>query len=156
MPGLNQGDDPLLPPPAYMMANKTLQSIGELMTNARSTIPSVLSHAPRNIEKHHNRFKAAEWKAWLTMYSIPCLTGHLPEPYLRNFVTLSHLFILATQHTLSYSDVDRIRQLAESFVTTYEDLYYSGRDANLKVCTVNIHYLLHLRKHILDNGPACY
>jgi hypothetical protein len=154
MAGLNQDDE--LPLPAYRMANRTLQGIGELMINARRNIPSALGHAPRNIEKYHNGFKAAEWKAWLTMYGIPCLTGHLPEPYLQNFVTLSHLFMLATQHTLSNGEVDKVGQLAELFVTTYEDLYYGGRCSNLKVCTVNIHYLLHLRKHIFDNGPACY
>jgi hypothetical protein len=90
------------------------------------------------------------------MYGIPCLTSYLPEPYLQNFVTLSYLFMLATQHTLLNGEVNKVRQLAELFVTTYEDLYYSGRCLNLKVCTVNIYYLLYLRKHIFDNGLACY
>ena len=142
--------------PAYRLSSKDLSSIGDTLVNAISTTPAALGHAPRSISKHYNGFKAAEWKAWLTLYGTPCLRPYLPDEYLQNFVVLGHLFTLATKQQLSQSEVDLIEGLCTSFLQSYELLYYQNNERRMKLCTVNFHYLMHLRQHLMDAGPACY
>ena len=142
--------------PEYRLSTQTLERIGAELEDAASCIPTSLGHVPRRVERHYNGFKAAEWKAWLTLYGIPCLVNRLPDAHLHNFVVLSEIFTLATKWQLSERDVDRIGELSSFFLQSYETLYYRGIPGRLRLCTVNFHYLAHLRQHILDAGPACY
>ena len=142
--------------PAHRLSTKTLQRVGAELEDATSAIPTSLWHAPRHVERHYNGFKAAEWKAWLILYGIPCLVNRLPDTHLHNFTVLSQIFTLATKHHLSKQDIDKIEELSASFLQSYETLYYGGIPDRLRLCTVNFHYLVHLRQHIIDAGPAYY
>ena len=66
----------------YVLNNTTWNEIGNLMHKARKTFPSYLGRPPRNIILHHVGYKAEEWAAWITMYSLPLLKNRLPIKYL--------------------------------------------------------------------------
>ena len=142
--------------PDYRLATQTLERIGAELEDAASSIPTVLGHATRRIERHYDGFKAAEWKACLTLYGTPCLVDRLSVAHLHILVVLSKIYTLATKQQLSEQDVDQIGELSTHFLRSYEELYYRGIPGRLRLYTVNFHYLVHLRQHILDAGPACY
>jgi hypothetical protein len=62
----------------YVLNNLTWKQIGQNMNDFRKQIPLEFGRPPRNIYKHHNGFKAAEWSDWITIYSIPLLLNRLP------------------------------------------------------------------------------
>ena len=109
--------------PDYRLSTQTLERIGAELEDAASSIPTVLGHAPKRIERHYNGFKAAEWKAWLTLYGTPCLVDRLPDAHLHNIVVLSQIYTLATKQQLSEQDVDLIGELSTHFLRSYEELY---------------------------------
>lgn len=133
-----------------------ISKISDTLQKSRAHIPSYLGHAPRSIDKHYNSFKAAEWDAWLCLFSLPLLHQALPRPYVRNFRMLSQLYDLSAHHQMKGRDVQRLGKLAADFVVDFERLYYCGDSNRISVCTVQIHYLLHLEQYIQDTGPACY
>ena len=49
-----------------------------------------------------------------------------------------------------------LEELTANFVRSYERLYYRCEPKRLPVCSVNIHYLVHLASHIRDCGPMRY
>ena len=142
--------------PSYQLSKNALEMIGQQLAGARGSIPSYLGHAPRRIDLYYRGFKAAEWKAWLTMYALPLITDKLDERYVQNFRDLSQLYVLATRHQLNHDQVAEVGSLAQNFVNLFEKNYYRGEEDRLPVCSVNNHYLLHLSQHIKDCGPACY
>jgi hypothetical protein len=142
--------------PLYRLNARTQETIGDELAAAAKNIPASLGHAPRRIDRHFRGFKAAEWKAWLTLYGTPTLLGHLPDAHLQNFVYLSRIYTTATKHEMCEADVDTVGEMCTTFLRSFEDLYYQNDRQRLKLCTVNLHYLVHLRQHILDTGPACY
>jgi hypothetical protein len=140
----------------YWSSEGDVKEVGMVMTNARPQIPGYLGHAPRQIDVHYSSFKAAEWKAWLLLFGVPLLDQRLHEGYLANFRTLSQLYAVATQKQVAEGDVNRVKELTESFVRTFEHLYYGGQPDRVSVCTLQIHSLLHFASYMRDFGPACY
>src|SRR5204863_7506202 len=49
----------------YYISKDQLDLIDIALAAARADIPTYLSHAPWQISRHYNGFKAAEWDAWL-------------------------------------------------------------------------------------------
>ena len=142
--------------PSYRLSNNSLKSISNALAESRQMIPMSLGHAPRRIDKHHNGYTAAEWKAWLLYYGPPLLWKKLDESYLANFRDLGDIFRLATAQEVWRHHTHEIRDLAWRFVRSYEQLYYRQEDDRLPVCTINIHSILHYADWIRDLGPACY
>ena len=142
--------------PPYWSSADDMKDVGAAMVKARLQIPSYLGHAPRRIDMHYSSFKAAEWKAWLLFFGVPLLDQRLHEEYFGNFRVLSQLYELATRKQIADEDINRIKDLAQSFVQTFEHLYYYGHPSRISVCTLQIHSLLHFASYIRDFGPACY
>jgi hypothetical protein len=140
----------------YHLDDAAIGIISSALETARANIPSYLGHAPRRIDNHYNSYKAAEWEAWLKLFGVPLLDQHLDERYVDNFRTLSRIYTLATRHSLNGVDIDLLEVLALQFVQSFESLYFGGDPQKLPVCSVNIHYLLHLPLYIRDCGPAKY
>ena len=65
----------------FILPNSTWKEIGHLMHSSRKQIPLEFGRPPRNILKHHNGFKAAEWSSWITIYSLSFLDKKLPRMY---------------------------------------------------------------------------
>ena len=138
----------------YHLSDSELATISTALAEAKNDIPTSLGHAPREIESHYKGYKAAEWEAWLKLYGVPLLDQRLGEPYVENFRLLSRIYTLATQHSVRQADIEILRSLVQRFVETFESLYYQEDPKKLSVCSVNVHYLLHLPDYIQDCGPA--
>ena len=73
------------------------------MHSSRKQMPLEFGRPPRNIWKHHNGFKAAEWSNWIMMYSLPFLDKKLPRTYVYiNYVivfnSVSYIYKLIHQN----------------------------------------------------------
>jgi Transposase family tnp2/Domain of unknown function (DUF4218) len=143
-------------PQLYHLDDKFLDTIGAALVGARENIPTYLSHTPRRIDKHHNGYKAAEWEAWVKFFGVPLLDQYLDGKYVDNFRLLSCIYWLSTQYSLRLSEIDILDELVVRFVKSYEKLYYRDDPQRMSVCSVNIHYILHLPLYIRDCGPARY
>ncbi|KAL7271540.1 hypothetical protein RUND412_005694 [Rhizina undulata] len=71
-----------------------------------------------------------------------------------NWKQLLLAYHLMTQHNISATQIEDIRNLLCSFVKGFESLYYNGDPARLSVCTANVHALLHVADQIVDCGPV--
>jgi len=63
----------------YILSQAQWNEIGNEMHSIWKTIPTYLRRPPWNIVLHHNGYKAEEWAAWITMYSLPLLKEQMPE-----------------------------------------------------------------------------
>jgi hypothetical protein len=138
------------------LSKDSIDAISKSLANARSDIPAGLCRAPRRIDNHYKGYKATEWEAWLIHYGIPLLDQHLGDDYVNNFRQLNRIYSLATQYTIQQSELLDLKRLTVDFIQSYERLYYRREPGRLPVCSVNIHYLLHLPACIQDCGPARY
>jgi len=141
---------------SYHLDDASIAEVSAALVEARENIPTYLSHTPRRIDRHHNGYKAAEWEAWVKLFGIPLLDQRLDDSCVDNFRLLSCIYLLSTQFSLKHSDVDILDDLVIRFVRSYEELYYGHNPQRVSVCSVNIHYLLHLPSYIRDCGPARY
>jgi hypothetical protein len=140
----------------YHLPKEAIGVISDTLATARTDIPADLCRAPRRIDKHYKGYKAAEWEAWIRYYGIPLLDQHLGDECVDNFRQLSRIFSLATQRSIKETELVTLDELTANFVRGYERLYYRGEPKRLPVCSVNIHYLVHLASHIRDCGPMRY
>jgi mRNA-degrading endonuclease RelE of RelBE toxin-antitoxin system len=112
--------------------------------------PSCISRRPRPLSEMMH-WKANEWRAWLLYYSLPCLIGNIPLPFLKHYCLLvTSLFILLGD-LVSKDDVRNASWYLVQFVVNYSNLY---GEPNV---FYNVHLLLHLGKMVLLYGPLwCY
>jgi hypothetical protein len=137
----------------WHLEKKVWEAIGTEMKVARSTIPTSLGRAPRNIWVHSKSFKAVEWWNWVELYSLPLLYGRLPEPFFSHWMKYVELFHLIFQFDITGAEIDRIQTLAVDFLSEYERIYYRYRSDALWMNTSNHHLLLHISTYINGLGP---
>lgn len=110
-------------------------------------VPTDCGRIPRKLETNFSGFTAAQFKNWVTLYSIPCLYGKVEERHLecwRSFVIACRLLC---KHTLEMNDIQLADALLQNFCKKVELLY--GRSA----VTPNMHMHGHLKEVIEDFGP---
>lgn len=69
----------------YFIGHK-LKEIDKTLKNIKT--PYVIHRTPRKIQNNLNHWKASEFRSFLLYYRIPCVEGHLPDPYLEHFACL--------------------------------------------------------------------
>ena len=65
----------------YKLLKSQWESIGEQMKNIKKDMPSEIGHSPRNIFKHHNGYKAVEWRNWIILFSLQFLKTYHDKRY---------------------------------------------------------------------------
>ena len=118
----------------------------------RATVLTRVGTAPRGTGSFGNWTTHKQRSHCLT-YSAPALYHYLQEPYASNFLRYCQLLHYTSVRNLTYLDILKVESLAAAFVDDYERLYYSGDSELLPSCTIQFHYLLHLRQNIRDFGP---
>jgi hypothetical protein len=98
----------------------TWNEIGDLMHKARKTFPSYLGRPPRNIVLHNAGYKAEEWSAWITMYSLPLLKDRLPTKYYEGWALFVKAVRLCRKLHLSNENIFEIQDLLLAFYKHYE------------------------------------
>ena len=110
-------------------------------------VPTDCGRIPRKLETNFSGFTAAQFKNWVTLYSIPCLYGKVEERHLecwRSFVIACRLLC---KHTLEVNDIQLADTLLQNFCNKIELLY--GQSA----VTPNMHMHRHLKEVVKDYGP---
>lgn len=104
----------------YVLDKSIWNEIGNEMHNARKSLPAYLGRPPRNIVLHHNGYKAEEWSAWITLYSLPLLKGRMPIRHYIEWANFVKAVCLCQRLTLTAQNVEDIRFLFQSFYNYYE------------------------------------
>ena len=86
-----------------------MRILNEDIKNSRTNVPAKLGSFPRDLD-HYKTFKAADWKAILELFGTSLLYGHLPDQAHRNFIDLYDLWVAATSHCVTASDIADIEQ----------------------------------------------
>ncbi|XP_034237158.1 uncharacterized protein LOC117642758 [Thrips palmi] len=108
--------------------------------------PSDITRLPRNVSDF-KYWKASEFRHWLLFYSLPCISGKLPNQYVKHWSLLVLAVYLLLQEEITRQDLKNARLLLRAFVKDVGRLYRQ-RDN-----TYNVHQLLHLDLYVKWWGP---
>jgi hypothetical protein len=100
-------------------------------------------------------FEASAWHTWFMMYSVPILSGRLPDEYLEHWIVLIRAYHICLQWQITADDLEKLRSLLKQLVEDFKCLYIDcdNHPKRLMLYTTNIHGLLHLHEQIKDCGP---
>ncbi|XP_075162231.1 uncharacterized protein LOC142234909 [Haematobia irritans] len=104
------------------------------------------SRMPRSISLYQS-YKATEMYYWILFYSIPVLSGILPQDYYQNLILLVVSLNNLLQRHIEYRTIEYTNILLNSFVKEFQSLY--GKHS----MTYNVHQLLHLCVYVQRWGP---
>lgn len=71
--------------------------------------------------------------------------------YLENFQDLRKLYKISRQRAISHAELVEVARLSKQFLVNFERLYYRGDERRIRVCTINIHSIIHLCRSPLRN-----
>ena len=111
-------------------------------------VPKNIGRLPLHISSNYSSFKAAQWSAWITIYSPVVLHGILPPQHHKSWLLFVRACALITQRIVRISDVEIADNLLLIFCKSVQELYGS------QYCTPNMHLHLHLKETLLNFGPA--
>ncbi|KAI8830038.1 hypothetical protein BC829DRAFT_366650 [Chytridium lagenaria] len=128
------------------------------MESGQASYPASFGRSPRNISKHFDGFKAAEFSNWVTVLSVPLLTGKLPEKYLAAWARFAEILKICHEaQSFTKEMISEIRVRCEEFYLHYEKYYYREEFSRLGACRSVMHYILHIADSIEVLGPLwCY
>ncbi|CAG8655680.1 3699_t:CDS:2 [Gigaspora rosea] len=124
------------------------------MHSLRKDLPSNPGRPLRNILHHYRGYKAEEWAAWITMYSLPLLKGRLPSEYYNGWSLFVRAVRLCQKKVISVHDLNNINELLLKFYTHYEKKYYKNSIERISAMKICVHYMLHISSSIQNNGPC--
>jgi hypothetical protein len=139
----------------YILSDHDLQCIQTSITSSVARIPYSLGTIPKSMSDS-GFFKAAQWKAFLSVFGPAVLYEYLPPDAHRNFCNLQDIWLIATMRTITPAAMATLKLLVVQFVQDYEAIYYRKDENRLPTCTVNIYWILHLPTCIEQNGPSSY
>jgi hypothetical protein len=137
----------------YILSDYDLQCIQKSITSSVPQIPYNLGTILRSL-LNSGFFKAAQWKAFLSVLGAAVLYKYLPPDAHRNFCNLQVIWLIATMSTITPAAMTALKLLVVQFVQDYEAIYYRKDENRLPVCRVNIHWILYLPACIEQNGPS--
>ena len=112
------------------------------------TLPNSVGRLPTNISSNYGGFKAAQWRSWITIIFTCSFKNILPDEHLRCWLLFVRACCILGKRIVTEAEVSSANILLGAFCRKFEQLY--GREH----CTPNMHLHLHLKKCILDHGPA--
>ncbi|KAI5797379.1 hypothetical protein DFH27DRAFT_483792 [Peziza echinospora] len=123
------------------------------MDLSAATFPSQFGDALRSIEASCHNFKAHEWSVWTHSLSPLYLKDHLPPDIYHEYLRLVHAIMLATEDTISLSEISEIRSAFTRFLLHYEAQYYQFKWERLSAARSVFHMLAHVADCISLLGP---
>ena len=110
-------------------------------------VPSNLGRIPFRIANSFAGFTAEQWKAWVTVFSLFALFGHLPDKDYKCWLNFVKACKLLSKPMIRIADVGAAHALLNEFCRDVEKIYGNSR------ITPNMHMHAHLTNCILDYGP---
>ena len=111
-------------------------------------VPRNVGRLPTHIKSNYLSFKASQWSSWTIIYSPILLKDILPHAHYKCWLLFVRATTILCRRMLTYADVDTADKLLENFCKSVETIY--GRNH----CTPNMHLHLHIKRTLLDFGPA--
>lgn len=139
---------------SYVLSEAQLADIGLCLEKAAKTVPVSVSQVPRDIHRHVKSYKATEWFDWIMIFSVPMLSGRLPDYALHHWILFRDAARLAVQVQVSQAMIQVIESKLREFVERAETIYYQGISHRLPLCTSQLHSLLHVASNLKDLGPS--
>lgn len=125
---------------------KHLQRINNNLMNMKP--PDFIERLPRDLEKNYSHFKATELQTWLLFYCIPCLSGILPDRYLKHVAKLSEAAHIFLGDSISTFALSRASDLLDEFYKDFAAFYGQGS------CGLNVHNAgAHMASYVKLWGP---
>jgi hypothetical protein len=137
----------------FLLSEGDQESIQKSITTSVSRIPYCLGTIPRAMSDS-GFFKAAQWKAFLSVFGTAVMYEYLPPDVLSNFCDLQTIWCIVTMRIVNPDALAVLKVVVKRFVRDFEKIYYNQVDARLPVCTINIHWTLHLPDCIIQNGSC--
>ena len=109
--------------------------------------PTKIGRIPRKIDSNFSSFTADEWKNWILVYSLYCLSGIVDEQHYECWRLLVESCILYCQFVITADHIHQAHSLLVEYCKKFETLYGS------ESCTPNMHMSCHLKECLLDFGP---
>lgn len=109
--------------------------------------PYLISRRPRKLKNNYHKWKASELRSWLLHYSLPCLTGILPDLVLEHYACLVEGIYLLLQESICISDLERADVLLLTFYKNAAVIYGD------QFLGLNVHNLQHYKLCVKMWGP---
>lgn len=135
----------------WVLTEGQWQAVNYSLAQSRSLIPTHVGTAPQNTATCMN-WTSSEYHTFLTIYGAPALKANLPQLYGINLMRYRHILRLADKKIFTEAEIQDLRSRVGAFVQDYERIYFGNIAQQLRVCTIQIHYLLHLADNIRDFG----
>ncbi|RPA71322.1 hypothetical protein BJ508DRAFT_218163, partial [Ascobolus immersus RN42] len=97
--------------------------------------------------------KAANWERFVFHQSPIYFRGLLPKAHYNAWMNMVEGMRLATRRSLTFEEVDEIRERFFQFVAYYEKTFYRYDINRVSACLPTIHQLRHVHEAILACGP---
>ncbi|CEL54421.1 hypothetical protein RSOLAG1IB_11667 [Rhizoctonia solani AG-1 IB] len=106
--------------------------------------------------RNRSHFTAESWSIWAVYLAPHLLRGRFKKSdYYTHFVRLINILREVMDYEIAQSELLRIRKEIAGWLEDFEIIYYQYNEERLRVCTTNVHYLLHIVDSIERMGPVC-
>ncbi|KAK3907194.1 Halomucin [Frankliniella fusca] len=109
--------------------------------------PTLLARTPRTIDSRA-KWRGHEWRNWILYYAYPCLTGLLPQRYLRHLLKLSRAIFLVSRDSVTENDLREAEEKFTEYVREFQNFF------QVECMRYNVHVLLHVVRAVRCWGPA--
>ncbi|KAI8831731.1 hypothetical protein BC829DRAFT_355092, partial [Chytridium lagenaria] len=105
----------------YVLRKDIWEEIGKDMVRGKYQIPTSFGRSPRDISRHHEGFKAEEWKNWACFLSVPLLRGRLSDRYLKPWADFVEVLrILHFSPEINEAQLEKVDKGCKEFYFHYE------------------------------------
>ncbi|OWA54917.1 hypothetical protein BV898_19307 [Hypsibius exemplaris] len=121
--------------------------IEQILTRLRGIKPPPqINRFPRTFT--FSDWKAADYRVWMLLFSLPCCIGIVKEEYLEHWALLVESVVLLSQSEISVSrDMPRAEALLKKFCDGFAGLYGENNYG------INVHSLEHVTEYVDLHGP---
>lgn len=128
----------------YYITPSKRKLLNNRITHIRPT--SSIVRKPRSLSQRAN-YKASEYRSMFLYYLPVCLTGCLPDIYIKHVRLFSAATYILLKKRISHEEVDRAEEMLITFVRQHQELF--GKHNMVMV----VHLLNHLAESVRELGP---
>ena len=122
---------------------------------SRGHVPTHIATAPRS-RLTYKTWTSSEYRAFFLTYGAPMMKEVLPTRYESTLLRYRLIMQAVGKTEFTYDELSQLQTLCQHFVSSFEADYCDGIPARAKVCTIQLHYLLHLARNVRDFGSPVY
>ena len=131
------------------------ESIDRSLNASRGHVPTQIATAPRGT-KTYKMWTASEYRAFFLTYGAPMILDALSQHAKATLLQFRLIMRVVGKIEYSHAEIDTLWELCADFVVEFERECHQRNPALTKVCTIQLHYLLHLAQNVRDFGSPIY